>query len=228
MLLSAISLLLFTFLMPYCGYSSAKENSLNPVAKACLVAFGESNKLDAKKVERLFGVDTEMYVCLANVPDWFKQDPEFYKLMYDPDRTLVSPQTVREAMAAMEAVRQFIVPGPIVRAPRGSTADFFDGDGNPFDIKTYSSKRTSKGFDFDPKILTLMIKQKLDRVSRLHSNDQKKPMRILLDITYLTQVDHMLLSREMNEMLTVEQRDRITKITLTEPLRYLRPRSTTR
>jgi hypothetical protein len=225
MLFSALSLLLVTFLIPTSGYSVGKRTSLGPAERACLVTFGETHQLDAAKVEQLFGVDTEMYVCLANVPDWFKQNPEFYKLMYDPDRTLISPQTVREAMAAMEAVRQSIVRGPIVRAPRGSTADFFDGDGNPLDVKTYASKRTPKGLDFDPHILTLMIKQKLDRFSRLHPNDQNKPMRILLDTTYLTRADLMLLTLAMDEMLTSEQRSRITQITLTEPLRYLRPRN---
>lgn len=191
--------------------------------RQCLVLFGEANNLTEEVVRRIFKPGTDMYVCLANVPDWFKDKTGFYTMIYDPDRGVVTPQTVREVMAALEAERQFIVKGTISRAPRGSNADFYDGDGNPLDVKSYSSKRTPQGLEFNPKHLLSMILEKLNRMTPNLYTHALTEMRIILDITYLTPFDLSLLEEELEKQLTVDLRSRVLRVSLTEPLRTLRP-----
>jgi hypothetical protein len=156
-----------------------------------------------------FPIPAQAQICLDNVPDSYREHPNFDWLIYDPARNLVSPQTVREAMAGIEAIKRGYVPGPITR-PEDARAreDFNAGDGTPLDIKTPPSKRNNKP--------TFDLMEVYNSVLKKLSVSNK--MLIILDTTYLNDPDRARLMHKLDTDLKVGERRRIFELTLREPL----------
>ena len=95
--------------------------------------------------------------------------------------------------------------GPVTRAPAGSSADFYDGHGGPFDVKCYSSPGGAKVLPVDPVQLTRWISEKLARDTQ---------MRVLLDRTYLTNQDYAALNRQLKSALSGDEQARILELLL--------------
>lgn len=181
--------------------------------RGCVERIASAHSLSPERLSEALRADAPTAICLKNVPVRFKSHPDFHRLAYDPDRKLISPQTIREAMAALESVNLGLFRGPMTRAPAGSSADFFDAAGVPLDIKCYSSPRTPEGQKLDSDLLTGWIIEKLNR---------SPAMQVVLDRTYLEDDDYALLHNTLRARLNAEQAARITEIKLPEPIRRLR------
>lgn len=173
-------------------------------------------------------LNEEARICLKNVPSRYKKIPNFHELIFDPDRGLISRQTVREALAAINLVENFLFKGPIYRAPQGSFADFYTGDGTPIDIKLPSSPRTKNGKPVDPKMIEEWIRAKFARNSKNLFSGLAATIVIVLDVTYLTKKDLSRVRKHLQSVFSKSELEDIIEVKLPEPISYLRVKNSSR
>ena len=99
-----------------------------------------------------FNHDYEKYYSIKtvnDVPKHYQEHPLFFELIKDEaHKGKVNPNTLREAMSAIEAEKKKLVPAPIKRI-KNPYIDFVDGKGNPFDIKAPPSPPKGAKYPFD-------------------------------------------------------------------------------
>lgn len=161
-------------------------------------------------------IANELKACLEAVPVEYLNHPTFRDLVTDPDRKQVSAQTIREAMAAIQAIRSNVIESDIRRAPANTHADFFDASETPIDIKTPVSPKTHETWVFE---LEPVVQSILKAVDRAPSPPLYKDSVIILDTTYLIEADRSALDAALVERLSAMQLQRIHRIELIEPIR---------
>jgi hypothetical protein len=157
----------------------------------------------------------------AQVPEKYRNDPRFENLAKDPAHgNQTKPATRAEAMAGLQAESQGLVKGPIERGP--AEIEFYDGDGNPWDVKAPPSAKPGQRDFFNPSITGLAIQKEL-REKKLNENDQPGTYpnknsgipvkrRVILDSSYLKPDDHKSLWKWLTENLTEEELSRIVEV----------------
>ncbi|WP_051310936.1 PAAR domain-containing protein [Zooshikella ganghwensis] len=152
-----------------------------------------------------------------DVPETYRKDPRFNDLASDPDHSgAIKPTTRAEAMAGLEAEKQGLIKGPIKRGPRG--IEFYDGDGNPWDVKAPPSAKPGKPDFFDPEQSGKSIQSELRKKGIPHgtypheSSGKPAPRRVILDSTYMNEKDHKSLWQWLDKNLTKEELNRIVEV----------------
>lgn len=160
-----------------------------------------------------FFVRPAVVVAFENIPPRYRH-PRLLELAYDPDRKLISITTLREAMAAIEAVYRSHLHGPIYRAGPGEGLDFHDGYGTPVDIKTPVSSVPPELWKLDIQKTVLSICTKLRSQTKNAITKAFEPPRIVLDTTFLTRRDRESVLEVLWNETTPEERARIYEVTL--------------
>ena len=165
------------------------------------------------------------YLSDASVPSHYRQDSRFNNLASDPDQGFkTTPKTRAEAIAGLEAETQNLVSKPIKRGPKG--IEFYDADGNPWDVKTPTSPSPGESWKFDSKDAVTAIKKELRDKTQLLSDGTKTPpgtflngntvqpvpRKVILDSSYMNPADHQALWQRLNQELTPDELNRIVEI----------------
>ena len=125
----------------------------------------------------------------------------------------------QEAMAGLEAEGQGHVPGPIERGP--GEIEFYDGNGDPWDVKTPPSPKPGQTWPFKPADVSNAIQEELGLKSipgdppgtfPNQVTGLPVPRQIILDSSYMNPADHAALWNELNNNLTPDQLGRIVEI----------------
>ena len=152
-----------------------------------------------------------------DVPEKYRNDPGFEDLVKDPDHDFaIKPATRAEAMAGLEAEAQGLIKGPIERGPK--RIEFYDADGNPWDVKAPPSAKPEQRDFFDAEVSGLSILNELrakktppGTFPNKYTGEPTK-MRIILDSTYLKPKDHKALWDWLNKNLTSGELGRIVEV----------------
>ncbi|MEC9281121.1 MAG: hypothetical protein VX642_00310 [Bdellovibrionota bacterium] len=203
-----------TFIFSFACFATKKP------AKSCAISLAEK-VYPQPKSGVLISEDADY--CLANVPNRYKELENFHELIFDPDQGTINRTSIREALAAINLLENFLFKGPITRAPKQSRADFYDGYGHPFDIKLYSSKRTKQGIDFVPEILIKEMDAKLRARTRNLITGEMEAIGLVVDTTYLSKKDLKSLMDEIHKHYEAKDLELIQFVKLPEPIRFLRP-----
>lgn len=161
-------------------------------------------------------VDYKIYGDDAKVPAHYRTDPRFRSLATDPAHAGITDAKMRqEAMAGLEAEHQGFVPGPISRGP--AKIEFYDGKGNPWDVKTPVSPKPGETWSFDLKNVSKSIYKELSSgvPPGTYPNAQTgvpELKRIILDSSYMNPTDHATLWQELNKTLTPTDLKRIVEV----------------
>lgn len=149
--------------------------------------------------------------ALADVPDRYRNYPDFMKLTIDPaHENKPIPKTIREAMSAVEADLSGIIKGPVTRSD-SPYIDFFDANGHPYDVKTPLSPTAREKWEFDYVTNAETILKQLDKDHPNKKTGENAPVAVLLDTTYMTPEDHQNLWRELRRQ-TKEDRSILKRI----------------
>ena len=167
-----------------------------------------------KKVEP--GGQSEKYNTFktnADVPSKYSKDQRFDDLASDPDHAgKISSKTRQEAMAGLEAESQGLIKKPIERGPKG--IEFYDGDGNPWDVKAPPSPPEGKNWRFDAEQAGDSIIDELrkpDFPNKTTGNLEKR--KVILDSSYMNEADHKALRDYIKKEASKEELGRIVEIT---------------
>ncbi len=167
------------------------------------------------------------YLNDDSVPIHYRQDSRFNNLASDPDQGFkTTPKTRSEAMAGLEAETQNLVSKPIQRGRKG--IEFYDADGNPWDVKTPTSPAPGESWKFDPKDAVTAIKKELRDKTQLLSDGTKTPLgtflngntnqpvlrKVILDSSYMNPTDHQALWQRLNQELTPNELNRIVEVVI--------------
>lgn len=148
---------------------------------------------------------------VENIPARYRNHPRFEELTDDPahhgDKT---GKVLREAMSALEAEMSGKIKGPVSRGDT-SWIDFYDGEGYPFDVKTPLSPTTGDKWEFNAYGVADTI---LDQLHKTHPNkftQERQPVAVLLDTTYMKQEDLSALQHELRKK-TKENRSILKRV----------------
>lgn len=149
---------------------------------------------------------------ISDVPARYTSYPGFEDLvMCDPAHYgKAEPKTIREAMSAIEADLKGYVKGPVSR-PEDSYIDFYDGDGNPFDVKTPLSPVKGEKWQFSAVQNAETILDQLDITHKNKITGEEQPVAVLLDTTYMSSEDRKSLWHELMKK-TKEDRSVLKRI----------------
>ncbi len=147
------------------------------------------------KFKRGRGKPEEIAAEIATLPARYREHPAFAELVRDADHGgKVTHGSVREAVAAIEAERQGLVPAGLSRAGRGG--DFKDGAGREWDVKSpWSDAR----FDTEDGVRSII-------------RDLNRGRGVLFDTSYLTQSDYESVWRGVQAQATKDQMGRIVRL----------------
>ncbi len=190
--------------------------------KACVEAIASFHAIPEVQLWQKLRQDPENVVCLKNVPSRYQQHPNFIRLVYDPDRGLINPKTIREAMAAIVATENNIVVGPIIRAPAESSGDFIDGNGDLLDIKLPSSPRTPGALAMDPQHWREEAMKKLIRDPLNLKTGRTTKIKVIFDVTWITEEDEQKLKTFLQKNIPEDLYKYVYYVELPEPIRRLR------
>lgn len=136
---------------------------------------------------------------LDDVPARYRNYPNFDELTNDPaHHGNKIGKIIREAMAIAEADMSHKIKGPATRSD-SPYIDFYDGDGYPFDVKTPLSPKPGDKWEFDPVGNAETILNQLDKDHPNKKTEQKEPVAVLLDTTYMAPQDLINLQRELRK-----------------------------
>lgn len=157
------------------------------------------------------------YVTDASVPAHYRADAaRFNKLATDPAHGKVKDKTRAEAMAGLEAEHLGLVPGPITRGPE--EIEFYDANGNPWDVKAPPSPAPTEKWSFDAEVIGESIRKELSGKGNPPgtypnaSTGAAAPRRVILDSSYMSQADHQSLWNWINKNLTADELNRIVEV----------------
>ncbi len=150
-------------------------------------------------------------------PQWYKDDHRFSSLASDPAHgNKISPATIAEAMAGLEAEKRGIIKGPIERGP--AEIEFYDANGDPWDVKAPPSAKSGQKDFFDPEVSGGAIKKELtvkgDPKGTFPNKKTNLPSerRVILDVTYLNQKDYDSLWDWLHHNLTSDELSRVFEV----------------
>ncbi|WP_294200993.1 hypothetical protein [uncultured Chryseobacterium sp.] len=151
----------------------------------------------------------------SDIPSKYSNDPRFNDLATDPAHKgtkAISPASRQEAMAGLEAEAQGLIKGPIQRGP--AEIEFFDANGLPFDVKTPPSKSSRVPVDMDHPRVGKSIKKELSEKPLFPNNitGVLEKRRVILDCSYMNEIDHTALWKWLNTNLSSEELSRIIEI----------------
>jgi len=190
--------------------------------KACVQAIALFHGIPEAQLWQKLRQDPENIVCLKNVPGRYQQHPNFIRLVYDPDRGVINPKTIREAMAAIVAAENQIIAANIIRAPAKSSGDFIDGNGDLLDIKLPSSPRTPEALPVDPQHWFEEAMKKLERDPVNFKTGRATKIKVIFDVTWITEEDEQRLKRFLKEKIPADLYKFVYYVQLPEPIRRLR------
>lgn len=153
--------------------------------------------------------------CYLNILPIYRNHPNFRRLAYDPARKGVTPQTIREAMAGIEAIRRGLIQKPIMRGPE--EVEFYDGVGSPWDIKAPRSPRPGEKRKFEVKDVADSILWKLHSQVVNGITNRIEPVKIILDRTYMDDADRRALWIYLRAHASTADIERIFELHLEEP-----------
>lgn len=163
---------------------------------------------------------------ISVVPALLAENARFESLCIDPAHGKhVEPGGIREAIAILAAERQNLVPGPCTRPEAGNPyIDFYDGKGRPYDVKTPPSPRPTDRWPFNPAQAGAAILDDLESVNANKLTKRVQPVRILLDVTYLSRADHKALWQYLKDNGKPEALNRIVEVSAHRDLVHVRNR----
>ena len=119
-----------------------------------------------------------------------------------------------EAMTGLEAESKGFIPGPIKRGP--AEIEFYDADGNPWDVKAPPSKSLDMPKSGQTRFRTdevgKSIKKQLSKEFRNEITAQDKPVGVLLNTSYLIDEDRQELESWLEDNLDDVQKSRLRKV----------------
>lgn len=149
-----------------------------------------------------------------DVNESYRDDPRFTELARDPGHNgAIRSHSLQDAMAVFAAERAGLLRPPVRRATHIDNT-FVDVLGRPVSVKTPKSPGHDETWAFDAKRATQSIIRQLNRAGQHPVTDRYQEVDVLLDTTYLSPTDHRALVNAMNNMLTREQRARVTQISI--------------
>lgn len=149
-----------------------------------------------------------------DVNESYRDDPRFAELARDPGHNgAIRSHSLQDAMAIFAAERTGLLRPPVRRATHVDHA-FVDALGRPYTVKTPKSPTAADNWKFDPKRAAKSILRQLSRTASHPVTDRYQQMNILLDTTYLSKRDYRALENAMANMMTSDQRDRVTHIAI--------------
>lgn len=153
--------------------------------------------------------DFRRYKTDADVPEIYRQDERFPDLAYDDSRRAVHAGSRQEAMAGLEAEARGLIKYPISRGPK--EIEFYDARGVPYDVKTPpSDPRGVREFDADQ--AGKAIAKQVRTNGENSRTGKEEPVRVILDVTYLTSKDYSSLQSWIKNNLTAEERKLIVTV----------------
>jgi hypothetical protein len=142
------------------------------------------------------------------VPTWIEADPRFQMLCTDADHNGgITPCSIREAVTALTAEKQGLLARGISRA--GNGVDFYDGKGQPVEVKTFPSNG-----QFNARYCAQVIKEELNK-TRSHRDDDFIFYKqiVIVDCTYLTDEHHAAIWRELQVLgLSGSEKSRLLEL----------------
>ncbi|MCA6364004.1 MAG: hypothetical protein IM638_13270, partial [Bacteroidetes bacterium] len=160
--------------------------------------------------------DINKYISLETIPEKYKQESNFEQLAEDPDQGgNISPKTRVEAMTGIEAINIGAITPPITRGPKG--IEFYDGNGNPWDVKAPPSPYNNE-FIFNPKksgeSILNELRNKGTPPGYFNNSKTNEPVKrsVILNSTFLNIADHKSLWEWLNVNLTQDELQRIVEV----------------
>lgn len=197
------------------------DNSAEGSSKSTLMVKQEADEV-ANKVARVTEPGNKMDKLKSlrtndDVPPRYREDPRFNDLASDPDHAgAIKPSTRAEAVAGIEAEKSGLIEGPIKRGPKG--IEFYDKNGNPWDVKAPPSAKAGKYDFFDSEESGNSILSELRKKGNPNGTFPNEltgnpaPRGVILDSTYLNNKDHKKLWDWLNSNLTAEELGRIVEV----------------
>jgi len=143
----------------------------------------------------------------AAIDPKYTKDPRFDSLAADPDHAgKLSPNSLQEAMAGLEAESRGLMKGPIERGPPG--IEFYDVAGHPWDVKKPPSPTPGANWKFSLRRVAKSIREQLQAKFPNKLTGVPEPVRVLLDSSYMTPADHAALWSQLRLELSPEELER--------------------
>lgn len=151
----------------------------------------------------------------SDVPIKYSSDPRFNDLATDPAHSgskAINPASRQEAMAGLEAESQGLIKGPIERGP--AEIEFFDAYGSPFDVKTPPSRSSKVPVDMNHSVVGKSIQKELSGKPMFPNKitNELEKRKVILDCSYMNEIDHIALWKWLNSNLSSEELSRIIEI----------------
>ena len=148
---------------------------------------------------------------LDAVPRKYRSDPRFTELSSDPAHDGAQTATaLREAMSGLEAERMGFMEPPITRGP--AEIEFYDASGHAYDVKTPLSPPADAAWSFNARKAARSVVKQLGKSHENPATKQLAPVRVILDSTYLSRLDHAQMWQALESQLDSAQLRRIIEI----------------
>jgi hypothetical protein len=208
------------FLLGFGGLGFAYGNTENHcrLSTLQLALADHEHRVTPEWVEEQIQDNPSVKLCISKIPPCFLVEKDrLLRLAWDPDQGKISADSLREAMAGIEAVRRGYLTGPLRRAPRGYQSEFYTGDGAPIDVKAPVSPKDKDRWIFDvPRIRNSIASKLRSETTHLRTGELVR-IRVILDTSYLTSSHFYEVWEELNLQLSLDELHRIQILSLPGP-----------